>query len=258
MRTRNYVAAAALAATAVASAAGTATAAPAPATDPAQPVVTNATDFFSTVVHQVLDPTAAQTPVALTIPTGTITVGGGAIGMTGPTGTLSVGAPLAPISAALAPVAPALLGSVDSALPAPAPAAGAQVATTPVSASTAPGMHQVADARFKTWQEREQWEFNRLKDGVSLTGTIASATGAAIGGVTGCAVGAAAAVPITGPLAALGSPIIGCAAGAAALGAVGAAGVGLLITLPVAAGLGINYLYQTQAVPFVPPPAAAK
>ncbi|WP_068278533.1 hypothetical protein [Aldersonia kunmingensis] len=257
MRTRNYVAAAALAATAVASAAGTATAAPAPTADPAQPVVTNATDFLGAVAHQVLDPAAASAqPVALVLPTGTVTVGGGQIGMTGPSGTMSVGAPLAPVSAALAPVAPALLGTVDSALPAPA---AAPAAATPVAAAaTVPGVHQVADARFKTWQEREQWEFNRLKDGVSMTGTIASATGAAIGGVTGCAVGAAAAVPITGPLAALGSPIIGCAAGAAALGALGAAGVGLLITLPVAAGLGINYLVQTQAVPFVPPPAAAK
>ncbi|MCX5044777.1 hypothetical protein OG921_16550 [Aldersonia sp. NBC_00410] len=255
MRTRNYAAVAAMAATAVAAAAGTANAAPAPTTDPGQQIVSNATDFLGAAAHQVLAPAAAPTAsAALATPFGTIQVGGGQIGMTGPTGTVSVSAPLAPVSAALAPVAPALLATADSALPAPAPAA---VAVSPVAATAGvPGVTQVAgpDPRFKTWQEREQWEFNRMKDTISIGATVGTATGLIVGGVTGCVVGLASGAVVTGPLAPLGG-VAGCAAGAAGLGTLGALTGAVLVTVPVAIGAGINYLVQTQQ-PFTAPPAA--
>ncbi|TSD99504.1 hypothetical protein FOS14_12045 [Skermania sp. ID1734] len=170
-----------------------------------------------------------------------------------------------PVAAANSVVAPAagqlnaLLEPVLSLVGAPSPT-GAPVVKQAAAVATVPGTNpaDAPDPRFKTWSDREQWEFTRMKDTVATGATAGAAGGAVAAGATGCVLGAVTAGVATAPLLALlgAGPLAGCVAGAALLAPVGAIGGAVVVGAPTAAIAIGNYVYQSQIKPFTPPPAA--
>lgn len=107
---------------------------------------------------------------------------------------------------------------------------------------------------FKNEYEREKAAFAVMKDHIGLAVTLASITGAIIGGVVGCALGALTGTVLTGPLATLfgAGPLAGCLIGGVALAGVTGIGATILIAAPVAIAEVIQY-FSVINTPFVPP-----